>query len=64
MGRLFENFIRITHRKPPDPEEGPSDRRRSLRQSTAQSAKAPLSPPAVAEPDELYVLAGLSRSLF
>ena len=60
MGRLFVDFIRIAHRKPPDP----SDYRRSLRQSVVQSAKAPLSLPAAAEPDKLYVLSGLSSSLF
>ena len=64
MGRLFVDFIRIAHRKPPDPKEDPSDYRRSLRQSVAQSAKAPLSLPAAAEPDKLYVLSGLSSSLF
>ena len=60
MGWLFVDFIRIAHRKPPDP----SDYRRSLRQSVVQSAKAPLSLPAAAEPDKLYVLSGLSSSLF
>lgn len=45
--------------KPPDPEAGPSDLRRSLRQSTARRAKSPSPPPpplAAAEPDDLFLV--------
>ena len=50
-----ENFMRFAHRKPPDPEEGPSDPRRSLRQSTARRTKSPLPPPpAAAESDVTF----------
>lgn len=52
-----ENFMRFAHRKPPDPEAGPPDLRRSLRQSTARREKSPLPPsPTIAEPDDLCVL--------
>lgn len=43
--------------KPPDPEAGPPDLRRSLRQSTARRAKSPFPPsPTIAEPDDLFLV--------